>query len=175
MNSQPLSKKEINDQKRQEKLAMKESAVQKRYMKKIALLAVVVSISVASIVGITWIIATNPSVPESDIITRDGIHWHPQLAIYVKGVKQDIPPNIGMGASEQPIHTHDDSNQGILHLEFGGLVRKQDVMLGQFFKTWGKDMHSFGTNMTMTVNGKENTEYENYVMKENDKIELHFE
>jgi hypothetical protein len=29
--------------------------------------------------------------------------------------------------------------------------------------------------LKMTVNGKENTEYENYIMQDKDKIELRFE
>ena len=29
--------------------------------------------------------------------------------------------------------------------------------------------------MEMTVNGKENIEFENYIMKDKDKIELHYE
>ena len=36
-------------------------------------------------------------------------------------------------------------------------------------------MWSFGTNVKMTVNGKENTEYENYAMQDKDKIELRYE
>ena len=36
-------------------------------------------------------------------------------------------------------------------------------------------MRSFGTNMRMTVNGIENTEYENYQMKDGDTIELRYE
>lgn len=116
-----------------------------------------------------------PSVPESDIVSRGAFHWHPELAFYVKGEKQEFPPNIGIGAVHQPIHTHDDSGQGIVHLEFQGLARKQDVALGQFFKNWGKDMRTFGANMKMTVNGEENTEYENYVMRDKDKIELNFD
>ena len=60
-------------------------------------------------------------------------------------------------------------------MEFQGLARKQDATLGQFFKNWDKDMQSFGTNMKMTVNGEENTEYENYVMGDKDKIELYYD
>ena len=75
----------------------------------------------------------------------------------------------------QPIHTHDDSNQGIVHMEFQGLVRKDNATLGQFLKGWGKDINSFGTNVKMTVNGQENAELENYVMQDQDKIELHYE
>jgi len=47
--------------------------------------------------------------------------------------------------------------------------------LSDFFAVWGKDMRSFGKNMKMTVNGQENTEYENYLMNDHDQIELIFE
>lgn len=98
----------------------------------------------------------------------------------------EIPPNVGVGPafSGMPgydptmgmaaIHTHEDLP--LIHLEFmDGPVRKSDVALGRFFAVWGKDMRSFGENMTMTVNGAENTEYENYVMRDGDKIELHYD
>lgn len=110
-----------------------------------------------------------------DILSRNGFHWHPEVTIYVKGEKQEIPANIGIGAVHQPIHTHDDSNQGIVHMEFQGLVRKENATLGQFLKGWGKDINSFGANVKMTVNGEENTELENYIMQDKDKIELRYE
>mgnify|MGYP001568183730 CR=1 FL=1 len=112
---------------------------------------------------------------DPDVVSQSGFHWHLELVIYVKGEKLEIPKNIGIGAVHEPIHTHDDSGQGIVHMEFEGLARKQDVTLGRFFKNWGKDMRSFGANMKMIVNGKENTEYENYLMRDKDKIELHFD
>jgi len=111
----------------------------------------------------------------SDIISRNGIHWHPELSIYVKGEKQEIPANIGIGFIHQPIHTHDDSEKGILHMEFEGLVRKQETTFGQFLKNWGKDINSFGDIIKMTVNGVENNEHENYLMQDKDKIELFYE
>ena len=132
-------------------------------------------VAIAVVGGLTWLVASQPKTPESDIVSRSGFHWHPELAIYVKGEKLEIPENIGIGAVHQPIHTHDDSSQGVVHMEFQGLARKQDVTLGQFFKNWGKDMRSFGANMKMTVNGEENTEYENYIMGDKDKIELRYE
>lgn len=132
--------------------------------------------AVVIIGGFIWYAETRPAIPESDILSRSGIHWHSQLTIYVKGKKQEIPANIGIGAVHQPIHTHDeDSDQGIIHMEFGSLVRKQDTALGRFFKNWGKDMRSFGANIKIFVNGKENADYENYIMRDNDKIELYYE
>lgn len=169
------TKKERRELKRQEKLKAKETFVQKSRFKKIALWILGGGLFVAAIGVFVWYVATRPPIFESDIVSQSGLHWHPELTIYVKGEKQEIPANIGIGAVHKPIHTHNDNDKGILHLEFQGLVRKQDIALGIFFKNWEKDMRSFGINMKMTVNGKENTEYENYVMKDKDKIELFFD
>ena len=110
---------------------------------------------------------------DPNVVATNGLHWHPQLAIYVKGEKIEIPQNIGIGAVHQPMHTHDDLP--LIHLEFPALVRTQDITLGRFFEIWGKDMRSFGPNVKMTVNGKENTEYEDYIMRNGDKIELRYD
>lgn len=108
-----------------------------------------------------------------NIVALSGMHWHPLLTMYVKGEKLELPPDMGLGAVHKPIHTHaEDSPKGVIHLEFSGMVRKNDIMLGRFFENWGKDMRSFGENMRMTVNGVESTEYENFVMHDGDKIEL---
>lgn len=151
-------------------------------MKKILIIG---GIALALLIGGVW---WSESIQTGDptLISRSGIHWHPTLAIYIHGVKQDIPANIGIGSQYAgtpgydpqmqmaAVHTHDD--MPIIHLEFmGGPVHMHDVTLGQFFKIWGKDMRSLGTNMQMTVNGKENTEYENYIMRDGDTIELHYE
>ena len=121
--------------------------------------------------GVLWLNTSQKNDP--DIVARAGLHWHPQVVIYVKGEQVEIPQNVGLGAVHQPMHTHEDPP--IVHLEFNGIVRTDDLKLGNFFKSWGKDMRSFGPNMHMTVNGRENTEYENYAMKDGDKIELRYD
>lgn len=170
-----LTKKEQYDLKRQKELVAKETTTRKKRIKKIVLWSAIGGLAIAIIGGLIWYVATRPLIPESDIISRTGFHWHPELTIYVKGERQEIPPNIGIGSVHQSIHTHDDSSQGVIHMEFQGLVRKQDTTLGKFFKSWGKDMRSFGTNIKMTINEQENSEYENYVMQDKDKIELRYE
>lgn len=110
---------------------------------------------------------------DPDVVAVSGMHWHPRLEIFVKGEQVEIPQNIGIGAVHQPMHTHDDLP--VIHLEFGGVVRRDNVRLGRFFDIWGKDMRSFGSNIRMTVNGEQNTEYENYVMRDGDKIELRYD
>lgn len=77
--------------------------------------------------------------------------------------------NMGMTA----IHTYEPD--GVIHLEIAGVVTKDDIKLENFFRIWGKDFREFGSSVRMKVNGKENTELENYEMKDGDKIELRYE
>ncbi|MEK7531542.1 MAG: hypothetical protein AAB545_01255, partial [Patescibacteria group bacterium] len=69
---------------------------------------------------------------DPDVVSQSGFHWHLELVIYVKGEKLEIPQNSGLGAAQAPVHTHDDLP--VIHLECEGIVRKEDVMLGRFFK-----------------------------------------
>ncbi len=126
------------------------------------------------------------SIPESEIVSRHGLHWHPEITIFVKGVKQAIPQtgitNMDMSKlhalhkTMATKHMHEGPNeQGVIHLKFEGAVQKSDIMLGKVFQKWGKDFRSYGSTVRMTVNGVENTEYENYMMRDNDKIELHYQ
>lgn len=121
--------------------------------------------------GLTKYLQSN----DPNVASTGAFHWHPNLTIYVKGEKQEIPQNIGLMGGHKPMHTHEDAPQGVVHLEFGQAARNDEITLLKFFETWGKDINSFGTNMTMTVNGQENTEFENYKMKDRDKIELRYE
>lgn len=123
-----------------------------------------------------------PSIQGEQTVATSGLHWHPKLEIFIKGVKQEIPEGVGLKPVEQPIHTHDAS--GTVHLEFPGVVKKDDLKIGQFFKIWGKE---FSSNcifdkcngpegkVKMTVNGKENQEFENYSMRDADGIEIRYE
>ena len=133
--------------------------------------------------SIAWSRPSEDSDPS--LVARDGLHWHPTLEIYVRDEKIEIPADIGVGSQYAgmptydngmrmtAIHTHDDAP--IIHLEFPGPVRTDDITLGQFFTIWGKDMRSFGTNMRMTVNGVENTELESYSMRDGDIITLRYD
>ncbi len=178
-----LSNKEQYDLKRQEKLGVQNRFIQKRVLKGRIKIAVIVLIVVGIIGGIIWSIAKQPKIPQSEIISKNGIHWHPELAIFVKGEKQEIPANLGMGAGIMAgVHTHDTT--GVLHLEPRGRVTKNDTKLGVFFKIWIKQFNSNcifdscngpeGT-VKMLVNGAENNEFENYQMNDKDKIEIRFE
>jgi len=146
---------------------------------------IVSAVVVALLVGGTFLSRSLTSADPS-VITTAGIHWHPRLTILVKSVAVPIPANIGIGPAfaerasygdggmaMTAIHTHED--MPVIHLEFSGVVRTRDIVLGQFFEIWGRDMRSFGENMRMTVNGAENTEYENYQMRDGDTIVLDYD
>lgn len=150
--------------------------------KKIFKMALIVLLAGGGVVWLARYSANLPKTPESEIIARSGIHWHPEISIYIKNQKQEIPANLGLGVVMQGVHTHDSS--GVIHVEKQGLVKKEDAALGKFFKIWGKQFNSncifescnseSGT-IKMLVNGQENTEFENYSMKDKDKIEIRYE
>ncbi|KKU64099.1 MAG: hypothetical protein UX87_C0008G0002 [Candidatus Amesbacteria bacterium GW2011_GWA1_47_16] len=113
---------------------------------------------------------------EPEVLSSTGIHWHPKLEIYVKGEKIPLESDIGRKNSEQPIHTHDeDFLDGVIHLEFNGRVTPDQVLLGRFFDIWEKKFDWSEGKVIMTVNGEENTELKNYVMRHEDEIVLKFE
>lgn len=129
--------------------------------------------------------SSDSSIPESEIVSKNGLHWHPKLSILIYGQKQELTEAIGLGAVHQPLHTHaEDYKDGVVHMEMQGVVTKDDTRLGNFFKIWGKVFSSTqifdktngdkGT-VKMTVNGQENLEFENYQMKDGDIIEIRFE
>lgn len=127
----------------------------------------------------------NPNVPEDQIVVRAGLHWHPKVTVTIKGEKQEVPANLGLGAVHSKIHTHDqDNKEGVIHMEMQGIVTKDNTRLAGFFQVWGKEFNSdklFDKNngpdgtVKMFVNGQENKEFENYLMKDGDKIEIKYE
>ncbi len=125
------------------------------------------------LIALIAILSKSPQKNNPNIISKKGIHWHPELVIYVNGEPQEIPQNIGLGQAHNPVHTHEDLP--IIHLEFNDLVRKDDIKLNQFFKSWEKDINSFGVLKEMKVNGVGNTEFGEYMMQDGDKIELWYE
>ncbi len=144
-------------------------------MKKIIWSVLVVIVVIAGFVWLNKVESTEAEIvaEKGAIISENGLHWHPELRIFVKGGEITIPENIGLAAVHNPIHTHDDLP--IVHLEFDGLVYENDTTLGKFFESWGKDFMEFGTKVTMMVNDEPNTELQDYKMKDGDKIELHYE
>ncbi len=120
------------------------------------------------------------NIVESSEIPTGPIHWHPHLTIIIDGKEQAIPPNIGLdGPVHSPIHTHDPD--GIIHLENNNPTEKT-MRLGTLFELWGKEFNQnqifqYTTeqgNLSMSVNGETNEEFENYILKEKDNITIEY-
>ncbi len=117
---------------------------------------------------------------EADV-PRGPIHWHPELTIKINGQIQTIPADIGLSPSfHQPVHTHEVD--GVIHLENNNPT-ESNMKLGFFFQIWAKKFNKdciFSycnddkNSVKMFVNGQPNTDFENYFMKDKDKIEIEY-
>ncbi len=125
-----------------------------------------------------------PSSKSSDpnVVSENGLHWHPQLTIYINGEKQAIPSNVGISASgHKSPHTHDEKE---LHWENEGRVTKDDLKLGKFFENWDKKFTAAqildktdpsGKKITMTVNGQPSFEFGDHIVADKEQIEIKYQ
>lgn len=111
---------------------------------------------------------------------QGNIHYHATVLIYYLGEQMTIPPGIGLeGECIHPVHTHDSTN--LVHVDY---PKKYPFTLGDFFNRWGyifnkkqfANIRTFDNyTIRMEVNGKENKEYERYVLKDKDRIRIYIE
>lgn len=94
-------------------------------------------------------------------------HIHPRLTVVVDGLDQTMPPNIGLGACELPLHTHDTT--GVIHVE---AQVARDYTLGEFLKVWGQPINREGYQLEMTVDGKPSQELDKLVLRDAQEIVL---
>ncbi|PIT91222.1 hypothetical protein COU17_01180 [Candidatus Kaiserbacteria bacterium CG10_big_fil_rev_8_21_14_0_10_49_17] len=130
------------------------------------------------LLGLLYVLSLAGRGPQENLVSPNGLHWHPTMTIYVDGEKQPIPANIGLVGRHYPMHTHiEDVGDGVIHFEFGGKVYRDDLRLKHFFSVWNGMMveNAFGRLNRMLVNGEEITEYGEYVVNQNDAIELFYE
>ncbi|MBI4399830.1 hypothetical protein HY570_03695 [Candidatus Micrarchaeota archaeon] len=112
------------------------------------------------------------------------VHWHANVTIETCGLQVDLP-RIPSGASHlgnDLLHTHDDN---VIHVE--GVVKSDnDIKLGAFFDAIkvpfsenqiynfkngeGCSANSSPGKVKMLVDGKENTEFRNHVVKDQEDI-----
>ena len=115
--------------------------------------------------------------------SHNDLHWHPELTIRINGQTQIIPADVGITPTKHyPVHTHDSS--GTLHWELQSPPTEQNMKLGYFFNSvWNKKFNSQcifdkcndGTkSVKFTVNGKPNTDFDNYLIHDKDKIEIEY-
>jgi len=175
----------LKKQKREEKQRQREQARLAAQRKKSITRALLWGIPIIFIALGAWAIARSPKTSNEDnpLISRRGIHWHPNLEISIKGNPVTIPANIGLGGGiHADTHTHKENDQ--IHLEMSRPVRENDTRLAKFFETWGEEFNlqcildvcnSEEGTVRMFVNGEENTEFENYHMNDGDNIEITYE
>jgi hypothetical protein len=114
----------------------------------------------------------------NDTATRFHIHF--DLEIVINGEKQIIPTDIGVSpACMNALHTHDTSGQ--IHIES---PQKRDFTLADFFAVWGKTYNKDQIIdskvddryvIRETVNGEEVENYENTILRDDDKIVIFYE
>jgi len=133
------------------------------------------------LVLVAWLFSL-PKKSDAKIISRSGIHTHPTIFVSINGENITVPGSIGLGGLQRSIHTHEPDN--VLHVEKSGTVRERDVTVGNFFEIWGEDFSSISIlgyengslgTVRMLVNGEENFEFENYQMRDRDRIEIVYE
>ncbi len=177
-----LTKAERKLLRRQEKLARREQATQARWRKRLLVGAFLGVAAVAAVGFAGWKIILAPSRSEEDVISRSGIHWHADLTIIVNGERREVPAGIGIDGVHAAMHTHTVNDQ--IHMEMAGTVRRDDVRLGRFFEIWGERFSSTcildacnaeGKAVKLFVNGEPNGEFENYRMRDGDRIEIRYE
>lgn len=66
---------------------------------------------------------------------NENFHLHSLVSIYKDGVRQGLPDNLGRGACNYELHTHDVT--GVVHIETD--VAKK-FTLGQLFALWGQPL-----------------------------------
>ena len=105
------------------------------------------------------------------------VHYHALLSITYLGEPFTIPANTGIeNGCMHPLHTHDTT--GRIHIDYH---TPYPFTLGDFFTSWGIVFHSRQVGsilagnryiITMLVNGKNNTQFEKYVIHDQDTIHI---
>ena len=150
--------------------------------------------AIVLVFGLFFFLAKNSSKAKNlNAVPNQPIHWHPHLRIIIKGQERVIPPGIGINTGNNidnelssmgmaPTHTH--TGDGIIHMENDRPWQKPETLtLGYFFKVWGKNFNSScvfeycngeNGNLTITVNGRQNYEFNRYIMHDKDEILIEY-
>ncbi|HEY4482847.1 MAG TPA: hypothetical protein VI953_01605 [Candidatus Paceibacterota bacterium] len=125
----------------------------------------------------------------SQIISENSIHGHAHLLITIKGKHIIIPAGVGLTQQvEHPdiLHTHLADNE--IHMEMDPPIYDKQITVGEFFKVWGQRFTkrcifdnctstslSTGGGLHFLVNGRLNNDFDKYIMRDGDEIEILFE
>ena len=132
--------------------------------------------------GVIFIIAIYylVSSPSENKYPATPVHWHARPVIKICGEAAGLPQNKGI----HQLHTHTD---GLIHIE--DMVRRdEDIMLGRAFDMLGilftnQSIYNYSNGdlcdgtpaaLKMFVNGVQNYDFRNYVLKDGDEILIEF-
>lgn len=149
---------------------------------------IIIGVFIGIVALIVWLITVSSGsnvsldiqVDKSEIPTQ-AIHWHPHLTITVDSKNVRLPADLGLTGGHYPLHTHDESGEVHMENENPQLV-PEAMYLGGLFEQWGKvlnescifDSCTNSGELHMYVNGKENFDFQNYLMQDGDQIVIEY-
>ena len=87
---QQLTKRERRELRHREQRGIEETSLRHKRFKNFVQWFLGTLILVIVLSFFIWYISMQLAIPESKIISPSGLHWHPELTIYVNGVKQEL-------------------------------------------------------------------------------------
>lgn len=101
------------------------------------------------------------------------LHVHPFISIFVDGVQEPIPANIGINsACMSEMHTHDPS--GEIHVETVSRERFDQLSFADFFKVWNQPIDRDGYTMDIIVDGNPVDSLEQVPIRDGERVEIRY-
>jgi len=138
------------------------------------------------LVGIGYFIFFLFTTEKVESYSGGQVHWHSRINVFICGNKFAMPNPFGNQHLGSPLlHTHDDQ---LIHIE-GTVWNPEDITVGKYMEVIGlnfKDGELIDKengdlcgdesgNVKLVVEGVENSELTNYVIKDDEDYELRFE
>ncbi|MEK6922200.1 MAG: hypothetical protein AABX08_00185 [Nanoarchaeota archaeon] len=118
--------------------------------------------------------------------TDGPVHWHANIKVFVCGNEIEMPSPFGNQHIGSPLlHTHDDR---LIHIE-GTIIKAEDITLGKYMSNVGMNFKNDELidkrdgdlcegkpgKVKLFVDGAENIELVDYIIKDGESYELRFE
>ena len=182
----PLTKherKELKKKLKQEQVLAKEERrdIKKKKKKFITLLIIFLLVA-----GLGYVIFALSTGGKTQSYSKGEVHWHAKLKVFICGTQVEMPAPPGEHELGLPLlHTHQDR---LIHIE-GTVWKPEDIMLGKYMQAIGKNFkedslldkkngdlcNTTQGKVKLFANGKEDPALTQYVIKDGDEYELHFE
>ena len=183
-----LTKHELKEVKKTEREQTKEESIKQYKTKKFTKKIITLSIAAVILIGIVFLFYRAITISKDfEPYTSGLVHWHVDFSVRLCGQEVDFS-NLGSETHHVGLpllHTHGDNK---IHIE-GTVARAEDIAVGKFFEAIG---HKFTSNsfddytnendkcsgnnaIKFLVNEQENLEFENYVVKDGDVIQVFYE